>query len=107
MTCDTNLRVAGIRVIKPSGARWTALSSQESLASATRERGLGVSLKARINACARCWKTWVSEVLPSQLLLTKGMPPSGHPFNAGHPAPSSTCREGLTTLPGHGQRVDL
>jgi hypothetical protein len=31
----------------------------------------------------------------------------GHPFNAGHPASSITCREGLTTLPGHGQRVDL
>jgi hypothetical protein len=31
----------------------------------------------------------------------------GHPFNAGHPAPSITCREGLTTLPWHGQRVDL
>ena len=31
----------------------------------------------------------------------------GHPFNAGHPASSSTCREGLTTLPWHGQRVDL
>jgi 3-oxoacyl-[acyl-carrier-protein] synthase I len=31
----------------------------------------------------------------------------GHPFNAGRPAPSITCCEGLTTLPGHGQRVDL
>jgi hypothetical protein len=31
----------------------------------------------------------------------------GHPFNAGHPAPSITCREGLTTLPWHGQLVDL
>ena len=31
----------------------------------------------------------------------------GHPFNAGHPAPSMTCREGLTALPGHGQLVDL
>ena len=31
----------------------------------------------------------------------------GHPFNAGHPALSITCREGLTTLPWHGQRVDL
>ena len=26
---------------------------------------------------------------------------------AGHPAPSMTCREGLTTLPGHGQLVNL
>ena len=31
----------------------------------------------------------------------------GHPFNAGHPAPSITCREGLTTLPWHGQLVAL
>src|SRR5262249_7232448 len=31
----------------------------------------------------------------------------GHPFNAGHPASSMTCREGLTMLPWHGQRVDL
>src|SRR5215470_9412234 len=31
----------------------------------------------------------------------------GHPFNAGHPASSITCREGLTMLPWHGQRVDL
>ena len=31
----------------------------------------------------------------------------GHPFNAGHPASSSTCREGLTTLPGHGQLINL
>lgn len=31
----------------------------------------------------------------------------GHPFNAGHPGPSMTCRDGLTALPGHGQRIDL
>ena len=31
----------------------------------------------------------------------------GYPFNAGHAAPSMTCREGLTTLPGHGQCADL
>jgi hypothetical protein len=31
----------------------------------------------------------------------------GHPFNAGHPAPSITCREGLMTLPGPGQLVNL
>jgi hypothetical protein len=31
----------------------------------------------------------------------------GHPFNAGHPAPSMTCRDGLTVLPGHGQLIDL
>src|SRR5262245_13762975 len=31
----------------------------------------------------------------------------GHPFNAGHPASSITCREGLTTLPWHRHRVDL
>lgn len=31
----------------------------------------------------------------------------GHPFKAGHPASSSTCREGLTTLPWHGQLVEL
>jgi membrane associated rhomboid family serine protease len=31
----------------------------------------------------------------------------GYPFNAGHAAPSMTCREGLTTLPGHGQFADL
>jgi hypothetical protein len=31
----------------------------------------------------------------------------GHPFNAGHPGPSITCRDGLTALPGHGQLIDL
>ena len=31
----------------------------------------------------------------------------GYPLRPGHPASSITCREGLTTLPGHGQRVDL
>jgi hypothetical protein len=31
----------------------------------------------------------------------------GHPFNAGHPGPSMTCRDGLTALPGHGQLIDL
>jgi hypothetical protein len=31
----------------------------------------------------------------------------GYPFNAGHSATSITYRDGLTTLPGHGQRVDL
>ena len=31
----------------------------------------------------------------------------GHPFNAGHRAPSMTCREGLTALPWPGQLVDL
>ena len=38
-------------------------------------------------------------------------PPSAataeHPFNAGHRAPSMTCREGLTALPWHGQLADL
>jgi G6PDH family F420-dependent oxidoreductase len=31
----------------------------------------------------------------------------GHRFKPGHSASSMTCREGLTTLPGHGQRVEL
>jgi hypothetical protein len=31
----------------------------------------------------------------------------GHRFKPGHPAPSMTCRYGLTALPGQGQRVDL
>jgi hypothetical protein len=31
----------------------------------------------------------------------------GHRFKPGHPAPSITCRYGLTALPGQGQRVDL
>jgi class 3 adenylate cyclase len=31
----------------------------------------------------------------------------GHRFKPGHPAPSMTCRCGLTALPGQGQRVDL
>ena len=35
------------------------------------------------------------------------IPVFGYPFNAGHAAPSMTCREGLTTLPGHGQFADL
>src|SRR5262249_55846464 len=30
-----------------------------------------------------------------------------HPFNAGHPAPSMTCRKSLATLPWHRQLVDL
>jgi len=42
----------------------------------------------------------------SLLALLCGMH-GGHPFNAGHPASSITCREGLTMLPWHGQRVDL
>ena len=32
---------------------------------------------------------------------------SGYSFNAGHAASSMTCREGLTTLSGHGQFADL
>jgi hypothetical protein len=32
---------------------------------------------------------------------------TGYPLSPGHSAPSITCREGLTTLPGHGQLVDL
>jgi hypothetical protein len=32
---------------------------------------------------------------------------SGYPLSPGHPVSSITCREGLTTLPGHGQLVDL
>ena len=31
----------------------------------------------------------------------------GYRFKPGHPAPSSTCRDGLTALPGPGQLVDL
>jgi hypothetical protein len=31
----------------------------------------------------------------------------GYPFNAGHSATSITCREGLTTLPWHGQLLDV
>jgi hypothetical protein len=32
---------------------------------------------------------------------------NGYRFKPGHPAPSITCRDGLTALPGHGQLVDL
>ena len=32
---------------------------------------------------------------------------SGYPLSPGQPALSMTCHEGLTTLPGHGQLVDL
>ena len=66
-----DLEGAGIRVIKPSWARWTAWSSPESVAWATSERG-GGALKARLNASARCWNTWGAEVLPSQRLLSTG-----------------------------------
>ena len=31
----------------------------------------------------------------------------GYPLSPGHPASSITCRDGLTTLPGHGQLVNL
>jgi hypothetical protein len=31
----------------------------------------------------------------------------GYPLSPGHFVPSMTCREGLTTLPWHGQRGDL
>jgi len=31
----------------------------------------------------------------------------GYPLSPGQPALSMTCHESLTTLPGHGQRVDL
>ena len=31
----------------------------------------------------------------------------GYPLSPGHPVSSMTCREGLTTLPGHGLLVDL
>jgi hypothetical protein len=31
----------------------------------------------------------------------------GYPLSPGQPAFSMTCHEGLTTLPGHGQLVDL
>jgi len=41
------------------------------------------------------------------LALLLGVVLLEHLFNAGHPAPSMTCREGLTTLPGHRQHVDL
>jgi hypothetical protein len=32
---------------------------------------------------------------------------TGYPLSPGQPAFSMTCHEGLTTLPGHGQLVDL
>jgi hypothetical protein len=32
---------------------------------------------------------------------------TGHPLNPGHFVSSTTCREDLTTLPGHGQLIDL
>jgi type I restriction enzyme S subunit len=31
----------------------------------------------------------------------------GYPLSPGHFVSSMTCRDGLTTLPGHGQLVDL
>jgi len=39
--------------------------------------------------------------------IKSGKLKAGHPFNAGHPASSMTCREGLMTLPWQGQLVDL
>ena len=47
MTCDTSLRVPGMRVIKPSLARVAAVSSVYSLASATRYRGRRGTRKGR------------------------------------------------------------
>jgi ABC-type Mn2+/Zn2+ transport system ATPase subunit len=42
--------------------------------------------------------------VPQQCALN---PTLGYPLSPGQPALSMTCHEGLTTLPGHGQRVDL
>ena len=39
--------------------------------------------------------------------LTENFSETGHRFKPGHLTPSMTCREGLTTLPWHGQFVDL
>ena len=36
-----------------------------------------------------------------------GLVDAEYPLSPGHSAPSMSCREGLTTLPGHGQLVDL
>ena len=54
-------------------------------------------------------KTLPQEVLQQILTKTDGVPlfVEGYPFNAGHAASSMTCREGLTTLSGHGQFADL
>ena len=65
-----------MRVIKPSLASVGAVSSVYSLASATRYLGVGALAKAAIRASARSLKIGVSDVLPSQLLLTRGTPPS-------------------------------
>jgi hypothetical protein len=46
----------------------------------------------------QAWDTSVAQ----QLIATHG-----YPFNAGHSAPSITCRKGLTTLPGHRQLLDV
>src|SRR5215475_2809464 len=76
ITWETSLSVLGRRVIKPSDWRLVALSSLYNLESATKYRGVGERWKVLIRAAARSWKIWVSEVLPSQLWLIKGTPPS-------------------------------
>ena len=63
------------------------------------------ALHQRLNPYA---VTYLQEVF--QWALRQQLEPvceRGYPLKPGHPAPSITCREGLTTLPGHGQLVDL
>lgn len=61
MTCVTSVRVPGIRVRKPSFVRLAAFSAVDSLASATKERGLGEACQVALSAWARSWKICVSE----------------------------------------------
>jgi len=82
MTCDTRLSVAGIRVRKPRWARGTALSSLESVASATRDLGASLLAKVVHRASARSLKIWLSEALPSQHFLAIGTPPSWETIRA-------------------------
>ena len=84
------------------------------LARPWRGKGLGARLLSPLISLARDlgYHKIVLSAFPTntagmRLYERQGFTTVGHPFNAGHPAPSSTCREGLTTLPGHGQRIDM
>jgi hypothetical protein len=41
-------------------------------------------------------------LLDFRLSLPEEWAELGYPLSPGHPVPSMTCRDGLSTLPGHG-----
>jgi hypothetical protein len=83
-----------MRGIKPRLASVAAVSAGESLAAATRYRGVGALAEADIKASARACNIWVSEVWASELVLTRGTPPSWDTRSA-HPA---CCKSGRWAL---------